>query len=119
MTEAVVVGWLPGHAGGEVFGSLLIAAHDQYGQLVLLGAVGTGFSDAARRSLHVELLALATPPVTGTVPSSIAVTAHWVTSRLVGDIAYRERTATGLRHPSWRGLRFDRAPENITIPGTN
>ncbi|MFF0632202.1 hypothetical protein ACFYTS_06830 [Nocardia sp. NPDC004151] len=104
-----------------MFGSLLIAAHDQDGQLVLLGAVGTGFTDAARRSLLLELLALstATPPVAGTVPSSIAVTAHWVTSRLVGDIAYRERTATGLRHPSWRGLRFDRAPEDITIPETN
>ncbi|MFF0634990.1 hypothetical protein ACFYTS_21065 [Nocardia sp. NPDC004151] len=112
-----MVGWLPGHAGGEVFGSLLVAAHDHDGQLVLLGAVRTGFSDAARRSLLA--LATATPPVAGTVPASIAVTAHWVTPRLVGDIAYRERTATGLRHPSWRGLRFDRAPEDITIPETN
>ncbi|WP_083869587.1 ATP dependent DNA ligase [Nocardia niigatensis] len=46
--------WLAGHTSSEVFRSLLVAAHEQ-GRLVLLGAVGTGFSDAARRSLRREL----------------------------------------------------------------
>ncbi|MFE3230122.1 ATP-dependent DNA ligase [Nocardia sp. NPDC059228] len=120
-TEVVVVGWLAGHTSSEVFGSLLVAAHDQRGQLVLLGAVGTGFSDTTRRVLQRELLALAVaaPPVTGEIPSSIAATAHWVTPHLVGDVAYRERTATGLRHPSWRGLRFDRSPAEISVPEYN
>ncbi|MFE3758866.1 ATP-dependent DNA ligase [Nocardia tengchongensis] len=117
-TEAVVVGWLGRHGGGEGFGSLLIAAHDHAGDLVLLGAVGTGFTDAARRALHHELeaLATATPPVAGVIPSAFAATAHWVSPRLVGDVAYRERTASGLRHPSWRGLRFDRSPAEVTVP---
>ncbi|MGV9666018.1 ATP-dependent DNA ligase [Nocardia niigatensis] len=117
-TEAVVVGWLPGHHSSEVFGSLLLAAHDHDGRLVLLGAVGSGFSDTARRVLQRELLALAapTPPVTGPIPPSIAATAHWVQPNLIGDIAYREITPAGLRHPSWRGLRFDRSPDEITVP---
>ncbi|WP_433734888.1 ATP-dependent DNA ligase (plasmid) [Nocardia sp. CA-129566] len=120
-TEVVVVGWLAGRAGSDVFGSLLVAAHDPNGHLVLLGAVGTGFTDAARRVLHHELLALTTaePPVAGAVPSSIAATAHWVLPHLVGDVAYRERTASGLRHPSWRGLRFDRSPTEIKVPEHN
>ncbi|WP_433566786.1 hypothetical protein ACQP1O_17315 [Nocardia sp. CA-151230] len=120
-TEVVVVGWLAGHTGSEVFGSLLVAAHDDRGQLVLLGAVGTGFSDTAHHSLQRELaaLAVAAPPVTGEIPSSIVATAHWVAPHLVGDVAYRERTATGLRHPSWRGLRFDRTPADIAAPEHN
>ncbi|MFE3255770.1 hypothetical protein [Nocardia sp. NPDC059229] len=116
-----MVGWLAGHTHSEVFGSLLVAAHDNQGRLVLLGAVGTGFSDATRRSLQRELLALAvaTPAVSGEIPVSIAATAHWVAPHLVGDVAYRERTATGLRHLSWRGLRFDRSPAEISVPEHN
>ncbi|MFE3060799.1 ATP-dependent DNA ligase [Nocardia sp. NPDC059239] len=120
-TEVVVVGWLAGHTHSEVFGSLLVAAHDEQGRLVLLGAVGTGFSDATRRSLQRQLLALAVaaPPVTGEIPASITATAHWVAPHLVSDVAYRERTATGLRHPSWRGLRLDRSPAEIAVPEHN
>ncbi|WP_433667542.1 hypothetical protein ACQP06_28040 [Nocardia sp. CA-136227] len=83
-----------------MFGSLLVAAHDQDGQLVLLGSVGTGFSDSARRSLHLELLALstATPPVAGAVPSSIAVTAHWAAPSILARTAIRPRTR-GHHHP--------------------
>ena len=46
--------WLAGHTSSEVFGSLLVAAHDEQGRLALRGAVGTGFS-GARRSLQREL----------------------------------------------------------------
>lgn len=49
-------------------------------------------------------------------PDTIAVTAHWVEPRLGGDVAYRERAGSGLRHPTWRGLRFDRAPAEVTLP---
>ncbi|MFD6356448.1 ATP dependent DNA ligase [Nocardia tengchongensis] len=119
--QVVVVGWLAGHNSGEVFGSLLVAAHNEDGQLMLLGAVGTGFSDPTRHSLQRELLALAVaaPPVTGEIPASITATAHWVAPYLVGDVAYRERTATGLRDPSWRGLRFDLSPAEVSIPERN
>ncbi|MGW4124532.1 hypothetical protein [Nocardia sp. NPDC004711] len=50
----VVVGWPTGHTSSEVFWSLLVAAHDQQGRLVLLGAVGTGFSDTTRRVLSLR-----------------------------------------------------------------
>ncbi|WP_327151329.1 ATP dependent DNA ligase [Nocardia sp. NBC_01329] len=41
---------------------------------------------------------------------------RWVDPVLVGDIEYREYTGEGLRHPSWRGLRTDKAPEEVRIP---
>ncbi|MEU1428525.1 hypothetical protein ABZ412_15765 [Nocardia sp. NPDC005746] len=87
----------------------------------MLGAVGTGFSDLTRHSLQRELhaLAVAAPPVAGEIPRSITATAHWVAPHLVGDVAYRERTTTGLRHPSWRGLRFDLSPAEVSIPERN
>ncbi|MCW2945172.1 MAG: ligase polymerase LigD, partial [Actinoallomurus sp.] len=32
----------------------------------------------------------------------------------VGEVAYTERTSDGmLRHPSWRGLRTDKRPEDV------
>ncbi|MFD9615243.1 hypothetical protein ACFWWS_38405 [Streptomyces sp. NPDC059083] len=58
-------------------------------------------------------------PVTGEIPPSITATAHWVAPHLAGHVAYRERTATGLRHPSWRGLRFDRSPAEVSVPEHN
>ncbi|MGW0251984.1 ATP dependent DNA ligase [Nocardia goodfellowii] len=116
-TEVVVVGWLPTR-GNPLFGSLLIAAHDADQQLILLGGVGSGFSSSARRALHRELLGLytPTPPVVGVVPASLASTARWVSPRLVGEVAYRERTASSLRHPSWRGLRPDKEAHEAKLP---
>ncbi|MFE3105065.1 hypothetical protein [Nocardia tengchongensis] len=32
---------------------------------------------------------------------------------------YHERTATGLRHPAWRGLRFDLSPADVSVPEPN
>jgi len=37
-----------------------------------------------------------------------------VTPRLVGEVAYAEWTGDGrLRHPSWRGLRSDKSPDEV------
>lgn len=42
--------------------------------------------------------------------------AIWVQPVLVGDVAYRTMTPDRrLRHPSWRGLRADRTPDEVRI----
>ncbi|NEW36834.1 ATP-dependent DNA ligase, partial [Nocardia cyriacigeorgica] len=51
-------------------------------------------------------------------PRSAVGTAHWVDPVLVGDIEYREYTGEGLRHPSWRGLRNDKTPDQVELPET-
>ncbi|MBF6216163.1 ATP-dependent DNA ligase [Nocardia puris] len=116
--EVIIVGWLESARGSGEFGSLLVAAHDPDGSLVLLGAVGSGFSKAARRALQLQLdeLGIDESPLDVPAPQALAAVASWVTPRLVGDVHYRERTLGGLRHPSWRGLRFDKHPSTITVP---
>ncbi|MGW5456618.1 ATP dependent DNA ligase [Nocardia sp. NPDC003979] len=101
-TEIVIVVWLENLRGTGEFGSLLVAAHDAEGSLVLLGAVGLGFSGASRRALQQQLdeLVIDEPPLDVPVPRTVTAEASWVAPRLMGDVQYRERTAGGcaIRH---------------------
>ncbi|WP_280470715.1 non-homologous end-joining DNA ligase [Nocardia farcinica] len=119
-SEVVLIGWLPGrgeHAG--TLGSLIAGAHDQHGRLRFVGCIGTGFTMAARRALRAALDQLACPdsPLDEPVAGEIAATAHWSDPVLVADIDYREITEDGiLRHPSFRGIRADRTPDEVALP---
>lgn len=116
MQEVVVAGWKPGQgrrAGG--IGSLLLGVHDD-GGLVYVGNVGTGFSDAVLAELGRRLAALAQDgsPFAAELPRADSRDAQWVTPRLVGEVAFGEWTRDGrLRHPTWRGLRPDKEPQDV------
>jgi bifunctional non-homologous end joining protein LigD len=119
--EVVIGGWKPG-AGRRAgaIGSLLLGVnndrHDGRG-LEFVGHVGTGFTDAMLRDLAVRLRPLERPtsPFAGEVPREFARHAHWVEPLLVGEVAYGELTTEGrLRHPTWRGLRPDKDPGEVT-----
>lgn len=115
--EAIVAGWTTGNGAlGPTFGSLILAAYDSAGALVHIGNVGTGFSAADRRVLRARLdtIARERSPLARVLPR--LGTAHWVEPVLVGDIEFREFTGDGLRHPSWRGLRADKSPAEVTMP---
>jgi bifunctional non-homologous end joining protein LigD len=116
--EVLVIGWQDG-AGRRagLIGALLLAVHDRGGELVYVGKVGTGFTDHALRSLADNLAPLTRPtsPVPA-IPRPDARGAHWVQPTLVGEVAFRNWTPDlRLRHPSWRGLRPDKSPEQVTI----
>jgi bifunctional non-homologous end joining protein LigD len=115
-TQAVVVGgWRPGQgrrAGGV--GSLLVGLHDDAGRFVYAGHVGTGFTAQALRDLEALFTPRRTSPFVGALPREVTRDAHWVEPDLVGEVAFAVWTADGrLRHPSWRGLRDDLAPEDV------
>lgn len=115
--EVVIGGWKPGagRRGGGI-GSLLLGGYDQQGRLLYVGHVGTGFTDAMLAAMLAELEPLERPdsPFGVPVPREFARDARWVEPRLVGEVRYAELTGDGrLRHPSWRGLRRDRAPEEV------
>ncbi|MEV0619957.1 non-homologous end-joining DNA ligase [Nonomuraea sp. NPDC050404] len=116
--EVVIGGWKPG--GGRrsgTIGSLLIGAYDPAGLLRYVGHVGTGFTESMLRELLERLAPLERPdpPFGEAVPREHARDARWVEPRVVGEVQYAEVTGDGrLRHPSWRGLRRDRSPEEAT-----
>ncbi|WP_280380625.1 non-homologous end-joining DNA ligase [Nocardia wallacei] len=113
--EVVIVGWRPGTGRREGhIGSLLMAAHDDTGALTYIGNVGTGFTRAMLADLKQRLRPLrrTTPTVRAEVPDAV-----WVEPELVGEVTFTERTSDGrLRHPSWRGLRPDKTPAEVTLP---
>ncbi|MET8853093.1 DNA ligase D [Amycolatopsis sp. NPDC004625] len=119
--EVIVCGWRPGQRSFTgTLGGLLLGAHDPgTGDLVYIGDVGTGFSQATRADLMAQLQALErrTHPFATTPPREDTVRARWVEPRLVGEIVYRQFTRGGrVRHTAWRGLRQDKDPAEILAP---
>jgi bifunctional non-homologous end joining protein LigD len=75
-------------------------------ELVYLGAVGTGFSDAVATMLRAKLDAIVTPKCG--VAGLKAKGAVWIRPDLQAEIAYRGTTTAGeLRHASFKGLQED------------
>jgi bifunctional non-homologous end joining protein LigD len=110
--EVIVIGWKAGEGRrAGTIGSLVLALTEPDGSLSFAGGVGTGFTAGMLRDLQRRLAAWVrrTPPVPG-IPREQARGVQWVEPVLVGEVAYRNVTPDGrLRHPSWRGLRPDRA----------
>jgi bifunctional non-homologous end joining protein LigD len=115
--EVIIGGWTEGNGerSGEL-GALLLGIPGEDG-LRYVGKVGTGFGEEARRELLRALrpLAAKTSPFSSPVSPSVAKLAHFVRPVTVGEVRYSNRTADGhLRHPSWRGLRTDKDPGEVT-----
>ncbi|MEU4674834.1 DNA ligase D [Amycolatopsis sp. NPDC023774] len=120
--EAIICGWRPGQRSfSGTLGGLLLGAHDpDTGDLVYIGDVGTGFSQAARADLMAQLQPLErrTHPFVATPPREDTTRARWVEPRLVGEIVYRQFTRAGrVRHTAWRGMRQDKKPADVHAPG--
>jgi bifunctional non-homologous end joining protein LigD len=118
-TDAIVAGWLPGRGRfSTLFGSLVLAAYDDDGRLMHIGNVGTGWTMPTRRALQARLdeLARDATPLDLQPPGWLTRYAHWVEPQIVGLIEFREVTADGLRHPSWRGVRTDKPPCEVKVP---
>ena len=112
--ELVIVGFTPPHGRRTGIGALLLGVHERKNEaLRYAGKVGTGFSndtliDLAKRLRKLEI---ATPSVAG-APRLTAAT--WVEPKLVAEIKFSEWTSDGaLRHPSFQGLRLDKAPGEV------
>jgi bifunctional non-homologous end joining protein LigD len=115
MQEVVIIGWEPGEGRrkGEV-GALLLGVNVD-GELHYAGQVGTGFTDRVLTDLRKRLEPLGTKvPPAPDVPREHSRNAHWVRPQLVGEVVFGEWTRDNrLRHPSWRGLRPDKAPGDV------
>ncbi|MEU5405178.1 non-homologous end-joining DNA ligase [Nocardia asteroides] len=119
-TEAVIVGAVPGTGpNAATFGGLVLAGHTPDGHLHCIGGVGTGFTTEARRTIRAALEEVRrdTSPLDDPPPPTVTRAAWWVDPVFVADIEYREISGDGLlRHPSFRGIRTDKTPDEVEVP---
>lgn len=116
-TQEVVIG---GYTVGEgrrmsAFGALLVGIPME-GGLAYAGSVGTGFDDRMLDDLTATLRSLEQPasPFVTPVDPRQARGARWIRPELVGEVRFGHWTDDGrMRHPSWRGLRPDKLPEDV------
>ena len=114
--EVVIGGWREGTGGRTSrIGALMLGIPDE-GGLHFAGRVGTGFTDKALAKLRETLKPLETDesPFNTGLPAQDSKGVTFVRPELVGEVRYSERTSDGrLRQPSWRGLRPDKAPDEV------
>jgi bifunctional non-homologous end joining protein LigD len=111
--ELVIGGWTEPMRSRVGLGALLVGYYDDDHHLRYAGKVGTGFTNQLLKELHDELR-------TREVPSSPFLDpvkekgVHWTRPELVGEVAFTEWTSEGrLRHPSFQGLRPDKAAAEV------
>lgn len=112
--EFVVGGFSDPSGARRGFGSLLLGYHDPEGALHYAGRVGTGFTDRTLADLRKVLDGLeredshfVDPPAERDV--------HWTDPLVVVEVEFTEWTDEGvLRHPSFKGIRDDREPQEVT-----
>jgi bifunctional non-homologous end joining protein LigD len=113
--ELVIGGWLPGKGRrqGEI-GALLVGYHEGgAGRLRYAGKVGTGFDAGDLRLLRKRLdpLRRTDSPFEGRQPERGSI---FVEPTLVCEVDFSEWTKAGtLRHPSYKGLRDDKAAIDV------
>jgi bifunctional non-homologous end joining protein LigD len=120
--EFVIAGYVPSTTSSKAVGSLVMGLYEG-ADLVHVGRVGTGFTEALSRSLWRDLDALKRPmaPFAAKLPSEAVRGVRWVEPKLVAEVELRGWTADGLlRHPSFKGLRDDKEATEVvreSLPG--
>ncbi|WP_242186814.1 DNA ligase D [Sphingomonas sp. CARO-RG-8B-R24-01] len=110
--EFVIVGWTAS-SKARGFASLLLGVHGPDG-LIYAGKVGTGFDTATMLDLRARMEKIERKTPTVEAPRAAVKGAHWVTPKLVAEVAFAETTPDGvLRHSSFLGLREDKKASEV------
>lgn len=110
--EFVIGGWIPGNGHrSKKIGSLLLGYYDS-NQFIYAGKVGTGFTEETFRELGKLLddLAVTQNPFHNKIPHKEA---FFVKPILICEIEFSEWINGMLRHPSFKGLRTDKAAIDV------
>jgi bifunctional non-homologous end joining protein LigD len=112
--EFVIGGYRRETTGRPNLGSLLIGHHER-GKLIYAGSVGSGWSVQLGRSIMAALQQIGreTSPFVA-VPRPDAKDAHWTDPKLVCEVEFSTWTRDGrVRHPSFKGMREDKAAKEV------
>lgn len=113
--EFVIGGYAPSTVSRRAIGALLLGTFEN-GQLVHVGRVGTGFTRKLAEDLFRELqpLRMETSPFAGRLTALEARSARYVRPEKIAEVEFGAWTADGhLRHAAFRGLRDDKAPQDV------
>lgn len=116
--EFVVGGFSAPQGERDYLGALLLGVYDSDGVLTYTGRVGTGFTQKSLQLLDKELRQrlISVCPFSSTPPDSKRVS--WVQPELVVEVEFSEWTQDNrLRHPSFKGLRWDKKASEIMKDG--
>ena len=109
--EFVIGGYTRPGGSRSHFGALHLGLYRER-ELIYVSKVGTGFDRQTLRAIHERLAPLARDATPFAKGSPAGAAHRWVEPRLVCEVAFTEWTDDGgLRHPSFLGLRDDKAPE--------
>ena len=112
----MIGGWRRGEGGRSAgIGALLMGIPGEAG-LDFVGRVGTGFTEKELAALKQTFAPLHTTesPFNSRLTGNDAKNITFLEPVLVGEVRYGEWTPDGhLRHPSWRGLRPDKSPDDV------
>ncbi|WP_440223979.1 DNA ligase D [Dokdonella sp. MW10] len=115
--EFVVIGFTEpkGHRSG--LGALLLAEHDENGELDYVGRVGTGFRDTQLKTLRKRLASMTTAKPRAAIERMTATErklARWVEPQLVVEVFHQGRGGHGLlRQVALKAMRADRNVEDL------
>jgi bifunctional non-homologous end joining protein LigD len=113
--EFIIAGYTDPQGVRTDFGSLLLAVHDDNGQLRYAGNVGTGFNQQSLAELKAKLDAIGVRESPFATRTELDRKAHWVRLVLLAEVSFSEWTDTGrVRHAVFHGLRGDKKPQAIT-----
>jgi len=112
--DCIILGYTKGSgARSGTFGALLLGLYSGK-QLVYVGKVGTGFSQAMLETLSEKGQHLKTATATLSVDITDEIT--WLKPELVCEITYQTVTKDKrLRMPRFTGLRSDKLPDECTV----
>ena len=110
--EFVIGGFTDPRNSRQSFGALLLGYY-RGDDLVYAGKVGTGFDERTLQDLGRRLASLETDR-SAFAAGDPPVGARWVRPNLVAEVRFSEWTRDGrLRHPSFLGLRDDKAARDV------
>jgi len=114
--EFLICGYTRPEGSRKYFGALLLGAHEGR-EIRYVGKVGTGFDGKTLAALHKRFQPLLrSHPALTDPPREVGV--KFLAPRLIAQISFQEWTTDRkLRQPVFLGLRDDKRPQEVLMPG--